>query len=187
MKKILYFVVGVILSLGTTALAATHVFTDQDVFDDWYEESVMNMYEEGIILGYSDGSFGPSNNVNRAELAVILDRFDASVDESIENYFLGRIDDVVEQTLAFADSDYDYLTFLILAEAGLKELDEAPEVMSSSDWREIESADLPEGYSIYVDEVAESGNASYLYFEGEVCEADTCGEYKEQWYGPFSL
>jgi len=34
------------------------------------------MNEKDIISGYEDGSFGASNNVNRAELAVMLDRFD---------------------------------------------------------------------------------------------------------------
>jgi len=76
MKKLVYFIAGAFFSLSATAFAATAIFTDQDSFADWYEDAVLNMNEKDIISGYEDGSFGASNNVNRAELAVMLDRFD---------------------------------------------------------------------------------------------------------------
>jgi len=76
MKKLIYFIAGAVFSLSATALAATTIFTDQGNFADWYQDAVLNMNKKGIITGYEDGSFGASNNVNRAELAVMFDRFD---------------------------------------------------------------------------------------------------------------
>ena len=89
MKKLTFFIAGVLCAISTTALATSFVFTDQDSFADWYGEAATNMYEQGIMTGYEDGSFGASNNVNRAELAVIMDRLlgtietDNGIDESI--------------------------------------------------------------------------------------------------------
>jgi hypothetical protein len=73
MKKTLsLIVVGVLLGSAVT-FAATEVFSDVPE-NAWYSSSVNNLSEKGIIQGYSDGTFGPTNNVNRAELAVMLDR-----------------------------------------------------------------------------------------------------------------
>lgn len=46
-------------------------FSDLHVTDEAYE-SVMELYELGIIQGYDDGTFKPNNTVNRAELLKIL-------------------------------------------------------------------------------------------------------------------
>ncbi len=69
---------AVILStfVSSLALAATTHFSDQDSFASWFSGAVSNMNSKGIIQGYPDGSFRPNNNVNRAELAVMLDRYD---------------------------------------------------------------------------------------------------------------
>ena len=73
MKKTLtLIVVGALLGSSIT-FAATQVFSDVPE-DAWYTEAVNSLSEKGIIQGYPDGTFGPNNNVNRAELAVMLDR-----------------------------------------------------------------------------------------------------------------
>ncbi len=40
--------------------------------DDWHWKYVEKAYELGIIGGYDDGTFGPSNDVNRAEAVKII-------------------------------------------------------------------------------------------------------------------
>ena len=47
------------------------VFSDLDATDDNYI-AIDYLYEEGVLGGYSDGSFKPENTVNRAELLKIL-------------------------------------------------------------------------------------------------------------------
>lgn len=74
MKKFIYFIAGALFAFSITAFAATTVFTDQNTFEDWYDDAVMSLYKKEIITGYSDGSFQASNNVNRAEMAVMMDR-----------------------------------------------------------------------------------------------------------------
>lgn len=44
-----------------------------DVFEgDWYYEAVRFVQERGLMNGYSDGRFGPNDNLSRAQLAQIL-------------------------------------------------------------------------------------------------------------------
>lgn len=65
---------GIVLTISTTlAFALGTQFTDVNG-DEWYAPAVENLASKGIIQGYPDGSFGPENPTNRAELAVILDR-----------------------------------------------------------------------------------------------------------------
>ncbi len=42
--------------------------------DDWYFECVGAAYSSGIINGYSDGTFRPSDNISRQDIAVMLCR-----------------------------------------------------------------------------------------------------------------
>lgn len=71
-KTITLIIVGSLLG-SSVAFAASKIFSDVPS-NTWYTEAVNNLSEKGIINGYSDGTFGPTNNVNRAELAVMLDR-----------------------------------------------------------------------------------------------------------------
>ena len=188
MKKIIYFFAGALAMLSTTALAATVVFTDQNSFvDSWFEDAAVNMNKKGIITGYPDGSFGPSNQVSRAELAVMLNRFDEYTAREIEKHFNDKIDEIVDNTLKFAKQDYDWYTnFIVLAESGLRKLDGAPQYYNTDGWEEESGVNLPEGYKLYTAFVmGESGNPSYLHFQGEICGGDECGEELDQWYGPF--
>ncbi len=69
----------IVLAMGLTAFAATTMFTDEGDFADWYANSVKKMQYNEVITGYPDGSFKGGNNVSRAELAVMLDRFATNV------------------------------------------------------------------------------------------------------------
>lgn len=72
-KTLILILVGTLLG-STVAFAAVKMFSDVPS-NTWYSEAVTNLANKGIITGYPDGTFGPTKNVNRAELAVILDRF----------------------------------------------------------------------------------------------------------------
>ncbi|MBI2463453.1 S-layer homology domain-containing protein [Candidatus Peregrinibacteria bacterium] len=200
MKKLTYLVAGALFTLSTTAFAATMLFTDQSGFiGSWFENAAVSMKQKGVINGYPDGSFGPSNQVNRAELAVMLDSYDNYIKGVIDSKIgsgntgttgnaitLSQIDDIIDNTLKFADQQYSwYLNFVVLAESNLMKLDGPPQYYGSSEWDEQTSANLPTGYKLYTALLAESGNPSYLHFQGEVCEGDVCGIDKDQWYGPF--
>jgi len=78
MKKFTSFLIGaalVLILLNTSATAAFTIFSDENTFADWFASSVRKMENHQIMSGNPDGEFKPTNSVNRAELAVILDRF----------------------------------------------------------------------------------------------------------------
>ncbi|MFN7161091.1 MAG: S-layer homology domain-containing protein [Candidatus Gracilibacteria bacterium] len=77
MKKNILLTLGVIsiFSITGIAVAATSSFSDQGSFSDWFKPSVEKLAYNDVIKGYPDGSFRANNQVSRAELAVILDRF----------------------------------------------------------------------------------------------------------------
>lgn len=69
----------VLFSFSAIGLAATGNFLDEDTFSDWYASSVQKLATAGVIQGNTDGTFRPGANVNRAELAVMFDRFSSEV------------------------------------------------------------------------------------------------------------
>ena len=86
MKKIIWFIAGVVFATSVTVFAEqlqNTLFKDDAGFDSWYKNSVYKMRDAGVINGYGDGNFMPKNYVTRAELAVMLDRYDAIIDDEI--------------------------------------------------------------------------------------------------------
>lgn len=74
-KKIALVLASILLMAGAAfASGPTQYFTDV-VDGDWYKNSVDALYQMGVVTGYDDDTYRPENAVNRAELAVMLDRF----------------------------------------------------------------------------------------------------------------
>lgn len=73
MKKTISLVIISSLFGSAVALAGAKLFSDVNS-SIWYANAVASLSEKGIINGYTDGTFRPDNNVNRAELAVMMDR-----------------------------------------------------------------------------------------------------------------
>jgi len=111
MKKFVWFLVGVLSTISVTAVAQRAGFTDQDMFGDWYSDSVNEMVSIGVVEGYPDGSFQPGNNVNRAELTVMFDRFKDYVDarDAGEEYVVDLENDVKETYFAQGFEGEDYV------------------------------------------------------------------------------
>ena len=55
------------------ALHHKTIFPDAS-YDAWYYPAVKSVAQKGYITGYSDGSFGPVNNIQRQDFVVILAR-----------------------------------------------------------------------------------------------------------------
>lgn len=72
-KKIaLIATLGFSLLFSTSAFAATPTFSDIDNPKCYAKNEILQLANDGIINGYEDGTFKPSNNINRQEFAVIL-------------------------------------------------------------------------------------------------------------------
>ena len=80
MKKesiIIALLVGIFSSLLTTyASGPMSNFTDVDE-DDGYASSIERMVQLGVIQGYENGNFGPNDPLTRAQVVMILDRYDS--------------------------------------------------------------------------------------------------------------
>ena len=59
---------------GTPEVPAGSVFTDVPT-DEWYSDGVMWAASKGIVNGYGDGRYGPTDPVTREQLAAILNRY----------------------------------------------------------------------------------------------------------------
>lgn len=62
-----------LFSVGLALAGSTSRFIDIDS-GSWYEDSLLELEEIGILQGYPDQTYRPDDSVNRAELAVALDR-----------------------------------------------------------------------------------------------------------------
>lgn len=94
MKKTLLLLLAGVLLGSTVSFAASKFFSDVPA-DTWYSDAVVSLSEKGIITGYPDGTFGPSKNVNRAELAVMLNRLIEYVENGIINGTLSYPSDFI--------------------------------------------------------------------------------------------
>jgi len=84
---------GFALGVATTSLGAR--MTGSAIFRDiqpgsFYDESIGEMYEAGIIKGYESGKFGPQDYVTRGQLAVMFKRFRDSLE-------VGREEEEIEE------------------------------------------------------------------------------------------
>lgn len=77
---------GLVILPATYVLALSPVYYDPfiDITEGaWYADAVKALQYAEIIEGYNDNTFRPSNNVSRAELAVMLNRLMDKLDTAI--------------------------------------------------------------------------------------------------------
>lgn len=72
LSLLLALVAGAFFWIGY-ACAIQGSFSDVEP-GSWYESAVQNLTGKNIIEGYADGTYRPDDNINRAELAVMMDR-----------------------------------------------------------------------------------------------------------------
>lgn len=96
MKNILKSLIAVVVLALTTAPA----FAFPDVENDYWAAAQINLLsEQGIIVGYPDGTFQPDNNVTRAEFAAMAIRA------------LGQEHTKVAQPVNFTDINEEYWAY----------------------------------------------------------------------------
>ena len=71
--------------------ATGEVFPDVEQ-ERWSASEIECMAEQGVILGYPDGSFKPENNLTRAEFAALIYRFAEIEPEESENPLIDLMD-----------------------------------------------------------------------------------------------
>ena len=79
MKKILAIAAVAALTAGVSAYAA-NPFSDVTP-DDWAYQAVVDLSEQGVVVGYPDGTFRGERNITRFEMAQIIARMLANEDQ----------------------------------------------------------------------------------------------------------
>jgi len=87
MKKLIVgFVAGALMASTAIVLAQTaKVFPDVPK-DSYYAAAVDYMSSLGVINGYDNGNFGPGDGVNRAQAAVMFQRYDDTIKLLVDDY-----------------------------------------------------------------------------------------------------
>ena len=72
-RKIMALILAMLMVLGTVSYGA--YFSDlQDGSYDWAKETIERLSDEGIIKGYSDGTYGPARQITRQEALTLFAR-----------------------------------------------------------------------------------------------------------------
>lgn len=67
------FVGASVVSASTLKAVTQNCFTDVNT-GHWFHDYVCWMYDNGLTVGYPDGTYRPLDNINRAEVAVFMQR-----------------------------------------------------------------------------------------------------------------
>jgi|GEM_PF-4978105 hypothetical protein len=109
MKVFLTYVAAVVLGVFTSvALASSTVitptFSDVD-YDAYYGDAIQHMTYRQIITGYDLNTFGPKDSVSRADLAVILKRYD---DRLLSTTYSSGVDNLTTLVCeGFSENNFD--------------------------------------------------------------------------------
>ena len=93
---------------GTPAVDYTARF--RDVGEGiWYTDAILWAADTDVVTGYSNGNFGPGDNINREQMAVMMYRYaaykgyDTSVKEDFGQYQdAGRVSDFAQEAMQWA-------------------------------------------------------------------------------------
>lgn len=83
-KTIILLLVGTLLGTAIT-YAASRRFSDVPE-NTWYTDAVNELSDKGLINGYENGNYGPEGYVNRAEIAVMMQRMLRFMEENQFRY-----------------------------------------------------------------------------------------------------
>ncbi|MBN1258900.1 S-layer homology domain-containing protein [Candidatus Peregrinibacteria bacterium] len=93
MRQIIFSFICGLAFISPIVLAQSINFSDVNS-SDWYYSSVNKLVEWGVIKNNPDGQFYPGQSVNRAELAVVLDRYNSYVLSQFDSNKLKEIKEV---------------------------------------------------------------------------------------------
>lgn len=83
MKKIPLILLAVMITAGVASAAVAYSGFPDVRESDWFYPGVRYSAESELMTGYADGTFGPNDAVNRAQLATILQRAGAGSVQSM--------------------------------------------------------------------------------------------------------
>ena len=82
-KKLLFILAGIMVLVGASAAYAVTTFTD--IGGTTHEKSIIWAVDNGITIGYADGTFRPNNPTTRGQMTTFLNRFYNNLVKPLEN------------------------------------------------------------------------------------------------------
>lgn len=72
MKNIHVLIASIVLWFFLFVWSSVLALTPSDIGNYQYRESIQYLYDHGVVEGYTDGTFGPDREINRAEIMKII-------------------------------------------------------------------------------------------------------------------
>jgi len=187
MKKYLIgFIAGIALgAAGLVFAQSVKIFSDVPQ-NAYYAKAVQNLSDAGIMTGYSNGNFGPNDNMTRGQVATIIDRYNQQEDQKLADLFM-TLQNVSNMTTPHTQVPHSVA--LILAQAGLF-LNTTPPDASAV--RQIPDPSIPQDWTVMGDYMSNNiPGTSYLSpnFYLKHCGVSVITPSQNTvlctWYGPF--
>jgi hypothetical protein len=184
LKQFLWFMGGAALMLSTVAFALSPIPAFDDINgDEWYADPVYFLQERGIIEGYDDYTFRADNTVNRAEMAVMMERMYEHLDSRIisvaqspDKVNIDLLYDVLDNMSALDLELGGFNEMILLASLGVNTTPVSIlEFHQSSFFLEGEYEYDGETYSAYSQD-AGGGSAYFVQIAND----------DDRWFGPFA-
>ncbi len=114
------FVLTILLGLTTTLASAA---TFSDIEGHWSESYVEDVYSQGLVNGYDDGTFGPDQSVTYCQALLFTSRL-ADLSQDIQDEIVEKWQDDVLALLPDSVSSWAYEEICLCIQLGILSLDE---------------------------------------------------------------
>ena len=112
--RVMSFTVILIMIFTTVASAVTF----NDISNHWAKDYIVKVANNGIVTGYSDGTFKPENNVTVLEALVMMSRL-YDIDEDIEDQIIEEFKPVLEDMTNASDYSWAFKNLSVALELGV--------------------------------------------------------------------
>jgi len=112
--RILSFTVVLTMIFTTVASAVTF----SDISDHWAKDYIIKVASNGLVTGYSNGTFKPENNVTVLEALVMMSRL-YEIDDDIKEQIMEEYEPVLEDMTNASDYSWAFESLSVALELGV--------------------------------------------------------------------
>lgn len=117
-NKILTRILSFTLVLTMIFTTAASAVTFNDISNHWAKEYIVKVANNGLVTGYSDGSFKPENNVTVLEALVMMSRL-YEIDDDVNDQIIEEYEPVLEDMTNASDYSWAFESLSVALELGV--------------------------------------------------------------------